>query len=70
MIACQKKYPFRPSEEQQHSISQDKLVKRTFELTVYFSLPKQTLALRVKRDGQWTSWTYEQYLSDVKIVAR
>ncbi len=69
MIACQKKYPFRPSEEQQHSISQDKLVKRTFELTVYLYF-FQTLALRVKRDGQWTSWTYEQYLSDVKIVAR
>ena len=30
----------------------------------------QTLAMRVKRDGHWTDWTYEQYIADVRIVGR
>ena len=30
----------------------------------------QTVALRVKRDGEWKQYTYEQYLAHVQIVAR
>ena len=30
----------------------------------------QTAALRVKRNGEWKQWTYEQYLAHVQIAAR
>ena len=30
----------------------------------------QVVALKVKRDGDWKTWTYERYLREVQLVAR
>lgn len=30
----------------------------------------EVVALRVKRDGEWSTWTYERYLRDVQLAAR
>lgn len=43
-------------------------VPQFFEKTVQSSRKK--IALGVKRDGQWKTWTYEQYYDDILTVAK
>ena len=36
------------------------------ELSLFF----QVIALKVKRGGDWKTWTYERYLREVQLAAR
>jgi long-subunit acyl-CoA synthetase (AMP-forming) len=48
------------------------LQKNNFLLPDYTVHPFifQVVALKVKRDGDWKTWTYERYLREVQLVAR
>ena len=35
---------------------------------IYFLL--QVIALKVKRNGEWKTWTYERYVREVELAAR
>ena len=45
-----------------------------FLLVLYFSNHDfflfQVIALKVKRNGDWKTWTYERYLREVQLAAR
>ena len=44
----------------------------TYQITLYnkYFFIFQVVALKVKRDGEWKTWTYERYLREVQLVAR